>query len=161
DVQATGTLLNPLAYAIRGDTLRGTASVRSKHFNLDEWQSGGGQAAAHTIAVPPRIDLDLNATVAELLYRKLKMTNARGNLRVRNKSLSLQDFRMSPLGGAIGLSGTYETTNPAKPTFDVRFNMTKAEIPAAFQAFTTVQMLAPVARYALGNVSVDLRLNGA
>jgi hypothetical protein len=33
-------------------------------------------------------------------------------------------------------------------------------IPAAFQAFTTVQMLAPVAKYASGQVTTDLHLNG-
>jgi hypothetical protein len=33
-------------------------------------------------------------------------------------------------------------------------------IPAAFQAFTTVQMLAPVAKYASGQVTTDLRLSG-
>ena len=39
--------------------------------------------------------------------------------------------------------------------------MTKVDIPSAFQAFTTVQMLAPVAKYAIGNVTTDLHLNGA
>ena len=39
--------------------------------------------------------------------------------------------------------------------------MTKVDIPAAFQAFTTVQMLAPVAKYAVGTVTTDLHLNGA
>ena len=48
------------------------------------------------------------------------------------------------------MTGFYETTNPAKPTFDVGLKMIKVNIPSAFQAFTTVQMLAPVAKYAAG-----------
>jgi vacuolar-type H+-ATPase subunit H len=39
--------------------------------------------------------------------------------------------------------------------------MVKVDIPSAFKAFTTVQMLAPVAKYAVGSMSTDLRVNGA
>src|SRR5204863_1684302 len=52
-------------------------------------------------------------------------------------------------------------TNPATPGFDVGLKMTKVDVPSAFQAFTTVQMLAPVARYAVGNMSTDVRVSGA
>ena len=133
--------------------------MRSNQFNLDEWQSGEGDL--QIIPVPPKIDFGLDATVAELTYDKLKMTNARGRLRVKDQRVTLEDFRMNTLGGEIGLTGFYETTNPAKPTFDVGLKMTKVDIPSAFQAFTTVQMLAPVAKYAVGTVSTDLRVNGA
>jgi hypothetical protein len=42
----------------------------------------------------------------------------------------------------------------------VALKMTKVDIPSAFKAFTTVQMLAPVAKYASGQVTTDLRLTG-
>jgi AsmA-like protein len=159
DLQATGTIDNLLAFAMRDDTLRGTASVRSNKFNLDEWQSGGGDL--QVIPVPPKIDFGLDASVAELTYGKLKMNNAHGKLRVKDQRITLEDFRMNTLGGEIGLTGFYETTDAKKPTFDVGFKMTKVNIPSAFQAFTTVQMLAPVAKYAVGTMSTDFRVNGA
>jgi hypothetical protein len=159
DVQASGTLENLLAFAMRDDTLRGTATVRSNRFDLNEWKSGEGDL--QVIPVPPRIDFGLATTVGELTYGKLKMTNAHGRLRVKDQRVTLEDFQMSTLGGTIGVSGFYETTTLAKPTFDVAFKMTKVDIPSAFQAFTTVQMLAPVAKYAVGNMSTDLRVNGA
>ena len=68
---------------------------------------------------------------------------------------------MNTLGGEIGLTGFYETTNPAKPNFDVGLKLTKVSIPSAFEAFTTVQALAPVAKYASGIMTTDLHLNGA
>ena len=159
DVQASGSIENLLGFMMRDDTLRGVATVRSNRFNLDEWRSGEGDL--QIIPIPPKIDFDLDATVAELTYDKLKMTNARGRLRVKDQRVTLEDFRMNTLGGEIGLTGFYETTNPAKPTFDVGLKMTKVSIPSAFQAFTTVQMLAPVAKYAVGNMSTDVRVNGA
>lgn len=158
DIQASGTLENLLAFAFRDDTLRGTATVRSNRFNLDEWRSGGD---LQIIPVPPKIDFTLDATVAELLFDKLKMTDARGRVRIRDQRATLENFTMNTLGGQIGVAGFYETTHPDKPTFDVGLKMTRVDIPSAFQALTTVQKLAPVARYAMGNVTTDLHLSGA
>ena len=159
DLQASGTIENLLAFAHARRHPRGNATVRSNRFNLDEWQSGEGDL--QIIPVPPKIDFGLDATVAELTYDKLKMSNARGRLRVKDQRVTLENFRMNTLGGEIGVTGFYETTDPAKPTFDVGLKMTKLDIPSAFNAFTTVQMLAPVAKYAVGNVTTDLRVNGA
>jgi uncharacterized protein involved in outer membrane biogenesis len=159
DLRAAGTLENLLPFAFRDDTLRGTATVRSNHFNLNEWQSGGGDL--RIIPVPPRIDFGLDVTVAELTYGNLRMSNARGKLRVKDQRVTLENFQMNTLGGEIALTGFYETTNAAKPTFDVGLKLNKVDIPSAFKAFTTVQMLAPVARYAVGSMSTDLRVNGA
>ena len=159
DIQASGSLENLLGFALRDDVLRGNATVRSSRFNLDEWQSGEGDL--EVIPVPPRIDFGLDATVGQLTYGKLKMSNARGRLRVKDQRVTLENFRLNTLGGEIGVSGFYETTNLAKPTFDVGLKMTSIDIPSAFEAFTTVQMLAPVAKYARGKFTTDLKIDGA
>jgi uncharacterized protein involved in outer membrane biogenesis len=159
DLQASGSLENLLGFALRDGVLRGDATLRSNRFNLDEWQSGEGDL--QVIPVPPRIDFGLDATVAQLTYDKLKMSNARGRLRIKDQRITLENFRLNTLGGEIGVTGFYETTSPAKPTFDVGLKMTKVDIPAAFEALTTVQMLAPVAKYAQGNFSTDLKVHGA
>jgi hypothetical protein len=160
DLRASGSLENLLGFALRDDVLGGNATVRSERFNLDEWRSGE-DGDLRIIRVPPRIDFGLNATVAELTYAKLKMANARGRLRLKDQRATLENFRMNTLGGEIGVTGFYETTNPAKPTFEVGLQMAKVDVPSAFRAFTTVQVLAPVARYAMGKVTTDLHLNGA
>ena len=159
DLQASGSLENLLGFALRDGVLRGNATLRSNRFNLDEWRSGEGDL--QIIPVPPRLDFALDATVAQLTYDKLKMSNARGRLRIKDQRITLENFRLNTLGGEIGVTGFYETTSPAKPTFDVGLKMTRVDIPAAFEALTTVQMLAPVAKYAQGNFSTDLKLHGA
>lgn len=160
DLQASGSLENLLGFVFRDDVLRGNATVRSNRFDLNEWRSGEDDSL-QIIPVPPKIDFGLDATVAQLTYAKLKMTNARGRLRVKDQRVTLENFRMNTLGGEIGVTGYYETTNPVKPAFDVGLRMAKLDIPAAFEALTTVRMLAPVARYARGNFSTDLKVNGA
>ena len=158
DLQASGTLENLIGFALRDSVLRGNATVRSNKFNLNEWQSGEGEL--EVIPVPANIDFGLDATVNELTYAKLKMSNARGRLRVKDQRVTLENFRLNTLGGEIGVTGFYETTTPAKPTFDVGLKMVKLDIPSAFTALTTVQMLAPVAKYARGNFTTDLKISG-
>ena len=158
DLQASGTLDNLLAFALHGDTLHGTATITSTRFDLNEWRSGGD---VDVIPVPPKIDFALDATVGQLLYEKLTMTDAHARLRIANQRATLEQFQTNTLGGQIAVTGFYETTQPAKPTFDVNAKLTKVDVPSAFQAFTTVQMLAPVAKYASGSVTTNVHLTGA
>lgn len=158
DIQASGSLDNLLAFVFHDDTLRGSATVRSNRFDLNEWKSSDSDL--EIIPVPAKIDLTLDATVSELLYDKLKMSDAHGRLRLKDQRATLEGFRMNALGGQIGVDGFYETTHPDKPTFDVALKMTKVDIPSAFHALMTVQALAPAAKFATGNVTTDFRVNG-
>ena len=79
---------------------------------------------------------------------------------MKDQRITLENFTFNTLGGEMGVTGFYETTTPAKPTFDVGLRMQKLDIPSAFQAFNTVRLLAPVAEYAKGNFSAELKLNG-
>ena len=158
DVQLSGNVENLLPFALRGDPLRGNATFVSQRFNLDEWKSDDSLTI---IQVPGNIDFGLQATVGELIYGKLKMTNARGALRVKDKRATLDNFTMNTLGGSIGVSGFYETVDSVRPAFDTQVQLKSVDIPSAFSALTTVQMLAPVAKFARGTVSTDLHLAGA
>lgn len=159
DLRLSGYLENLVPFALRGDPLRGSATFASRHFDLNEWQSDDD--SLEVIPVPGNIDIALNATVDELIYGKLTMTNASGGLRVKDDRATLERFTMNTLGGAFSVTGFYETTDVAKPTFDVNMQLKSVDIPSAFAALTTVQVLAPVARYARGSVSTDLHLTGA
>ncbi|MGH2376766.1 MAG: AsmA-like C-terminal region-containing protein [Gemmatimonadales bacterium] len=158
DLKASGYLDNLLGYVLRDDDLRGSATLTSNKFNLNEWRSDEGELSV--IPVPPHIDFALEAKVGQLLYDKLTLTNARGRLRVKDQRLTLENFAVNTMGGEIDVNGFYETTAPTKPTFDVGLKLQKLDIPSAFEQLTTVRLLAPVARYARGNFSADLRLNG-
>jgi AsmA-like protein len=158
DLHASGSLDNLLGYLLRDDDLRGSATLSSERFNLDEWRSD--DKALSVIPVPPHLDFALDAKVARLLYDGLTMTNARGRVRVKDQRLTLEDFTVNTLGGEIAVSGFYETTVPAKPTFDVALRLQKLDIAAAFQQLTTVRTFAPVAQYAQGNFSANVTVHG-
>lgn len=158
DVRLAGYLDNLVPFALRGDLLRGSATLASQRFNLDEWRSD--EDSLEIIPVPANVDFALRATVGELSYGKLKMIDAHGGLRVKDRRATLDSFTVRTLGGEIGVTGFYETTDLARPTFDVDLRMKGVDIPSAFAALATVRALAPVARYARGSVSTDLRLAG-
>ena len=164
DLKGSGRLSNLIGYALHDESLQGSASLTSNRFNLNEWRTDSAArdtADRRVIPVPPRLDLAVDARVGELVYGKVTLANARGRLRVKDQRLTLEDFTARTLGGSLGFTGYYETTDPAKPTFDVGVSIQTLDIPSAFQSLVTVQRLAPVARYAEGTFSANLHLNGA
>jgi hypothetical protein len=158
DLRGSGFVENLLGYLLRNEDLRGGATLASNKFVLDEWKSDTGSLSV--IPVPKGLDLALDATVKELLYGKIRMSDAHGRLHVKDQRITLDSFTVNTLGGSIGMTGYYETTHPAKPTFDVGLRIASLDIPSAFATFATVQRLAPVAQYARGSFSPQMRLNG-
>ncbi|HEU4698544.1 MAG TPA: AsmA-like C-terminal region-containing protein [Gemmatimonadales bacterium] len=158
DFAASGAVENLLGYVFRDEDLRGSATVNSNRFVLDEWKSDTG--SLKVIPVPKGIDFALAATVKQLLYGKMRMSDAHGRLRIKDQRLTLEDFAVNTLGGSIGVTGYYETTHPAKPTFDVGLKLQQLDIPQAVATLATVQAFAPVAKYAQGTFSTDMRLTG-
>ncbi|HWJ21430.1 MAG TPA: AsmA-like C-terminal region-containing protein, partial [Gemmatimonadaceae bacterium] len=158
DVKATGALDNVLGFALRDEVLRGEATVSSEHFDLNEWRSS--DTTMEIIPVPANVDFALQASAARVTYGTLTAANVHGGLRVKDRRVTLDDLRMDMLRGSVVANGFYETTVPTRPTFDLGLRVTSLDIPTAFAALTTVQKLAPVARWAQGTVSGDFALKG-
>lgn len=159
DLRAAGSLDNVLGFALRDEDLRGSATVSSDRFDLNEWRSK--DEATEVIPVPPHVDFALKASAARVTYGALTAANVRGNLRVKDQRVTLDELRMETLRGSVIANGFYETTVPGRPTFDVDVRLAAVDIPAAFAALTTVQKLAPVARWARGSVSGTMGMKGA
>jgi uncharacterized protein involved in outer membrane biogenesis len=164
DMQMTGYLDNLLGFALQDQELRGRATFRSEFFNLDEWveeeEIEDEEEALEIIPVPPNIDLTMSAVIARMVFDNMEMTDARGDLHVKDRRVTLRDFSMNTLGGQMVMSGYYETTDTLRPTFDFDFTMRNIDIAEAFTTFNTVQMLAPAAEYAQGSFSANLKLHG-
>ena len=158
DVRAAGTLENVLGFALRGDDLGGTATVSSNHFDLNEWRSD--EKMTEVIPVPAHVDFTLQATAARVSYGAITAANVRGNLRVKDQRVTLDELRMETMRGTVIANGFYETTVPARPTFDMDLKLAAVDIPAAFTALSTVQKFVPVARWAQGAVSGTIGVKG-
>jgi len=158
DVLMTGTLDNIIGFVLRREELRGSARIASTRFDLNEWRSDDEMK---TIAVPANIDFTLDARADTVRFGTLALQGASGKLRIKDRRVTLDDFRMNAFGGGIAVSGWYETVDSLKPGFDVKLALSEVSVPAAFAGLRTVQAFAPVARYAEGKASVQISLNGS
>ena len=158
DVRARGSIDNILAFALRDEELRGSATLASNHFNLDEWRSE--DETTEVIPVPPRVDFRLDASAARVTYGKIAAANVRGALRIKDERVTLDELRMETLRGTVVANGYYETTVADKPTFDMDLRLAAVDIPTAFTTLVTVQKLAPIARWAQGTMSGSVGLKG-
>ena len=158
DVQMTGTLDNIIGFVLRREELRGSARVASTRFDLNEWRSND---ALKTILVPGNVDFALDARADTVKFGALTLHDAAATMRVDDRRVAFDNVRMNALGGAITFTGWYETVDTLKPGFDVKLALSEVNVPAAFAALRTVQAFAPVARYAEGNATVQVQLNGS
>jgi len=157
DARATGTLDNLLGFVLHSEDLRGTATVSSNRFVLDEWKS---KEKTTVIPVPPHVDFGLAASAKEVTYGPLTLANVTGHLQVKDQRVTMRDLKMDMLKGAVVANGFYDTADPKKPAFSMDVKMTTLDIPTAFASLVTVQKLTPIAKWAQGNVSGTLALNG-
>jgi hypothetical protein len=157
EIAMKGSLENVLGFALGREDLRGDATITSTRFDLNEWRSNEG---LKEILVPGRIDFTLRADADTVNYGNLALRNARGVLHIKNQRVTLEDFTMNLLGGALTMKGFYETQPNQRPAFDFALDAASIDAQAAFAGIRTVQAFAPVARYAQGDVSAELKLAG-
>jgi hypothetical protein len=169
DIKAQGKIDNFMQYIFKDSLIAGNFNIQSNVLDLNELMSSSSttssatttpakaDTAAMSVAeVPGNIDFVLNANLAKVLYDNLQLDNMAGNIVVRKKKVDMTNLKMNTLGGAVLLSGYYETTNPKKPTVSMNFKVDNFDIQKTFAAFNTVQKLTPIGKYTQGMFTATL-----
>jgi hypothetical protein len=167
DIKAQGKIDNFMQYIFKDSLIAGNFNMQSNLLDLNELMSSSSSTASTTPAksdtaamtvaeVPGNIDFVLNANFAKVLYDNLQLDNMAGNIVVRKKKVDMTNLKMNTLGGAVLLSGYYETTNPKKPSISMNFKVDNFDIQKTFNAFNTVQKLMPIGKYAQGMFTATL-----
>ncbi|WP_316824294.1 AsmA-like C-terminal region-containing protein [Pedobacter miscanthi] len=170
DFAASGSVNNYLNYFFnKNQALQGTFNVSSNLVDVNELMgpkdpTAKNKAAATTsklsvFKVPGNLDFTLVAQAGRVLYDTFDITNASGALLVKNKTVTFKEMGMNMLDGRLSMNGSYATTNPGKPKVDIDFGIEKMDIQKAFNAFNTVKLLAPVAKFTKGLCSTKLKFN--
>ncbi len=164
DFTVSGNLENMLAYALKGDVLKGKLSVASNYLNLNNFMSSEEESTEDTvlltaIEVPKNIDFDMNATFGKILFEKLEMTNSKGNIHVKDGKVSINNLITNALGGSLLVNGYYSTAlNPKLPELNFKLDMKNVSFVKTFQTFDMIQKLAPIFENMSGNFSSNLDL---
>ncbi|MBS1637246.1 MAG: AsmA family protein [Bacteroidetes bacterium] len=168
DIQATGKIENFIQYIFKDSLIKGNFNMQSKLIDLNELMSSTSTttapatpAAADTtpmsvIDVPGNIDFNLNANIGKVKYTNLDLDNLAGNILVRDKKVDMTNLKLNTLGGSVLLNGYYETRNIKKPTVNFNVKVDNFDIQTTFNAFNTVQKLAPIGKYAKGMFTASL-----
>jgi hypothetical protein len=168
DLSANGSLENFMAYALKDATLKGTLNLNSTSVDMNEFMgtetaaSGGSTDTTplSVLEVPGNIDFTLTALVSSLRYQDLLLSNVKGKVFVKDKSIRMHDVFMQLMDGSMSLSGGYYSTDINKPAFDFTMNIKDFDIQKTSASFITVQKLAPIIKNCTGKFSSSMSVKG-
>ncbi len=158
DIKANGGLDNVIGYVLAGQTLSGNLAISSNYLDLTPMmkQPGGALAA---VELPDRIDFQMSGIFGEIVLDNMDMTNVKGTLLLKNRTLTLSNLSANFLGGTMISNGTYAYIKPSKPHINFDLKMSQLNIPDMYKTFVTVQTFAPMAGYMKGQVNGNINLN--
>ncbi len=167
---ASGTIDNAIGYALKDEPLAAKLQFNADKIDLNKWM---GQPATNSSAasadsngsaptpVPANLNVLLQTTINELVYDKVNYNNIKGQVKIANETVSLQNLNMDALGGSIGLNGTYSTKeSKRKPDISFQYQLTNLDVAQTFNAFNTVKYLMPIGQFISGKMSSAMVLDG-
>ncbi|MCB8965145.1 MAG: AsmA family protein [Bacteroidales bacterium] len=169
DLQMTGRLENFIPFVFKDQTVRGNLNLTSAMFDVNEFMTGESTpeeqsepedtSAMSVIEVPRNINFNMKTNFAHIIYDKLDISNLKGDLLVNDGIVDMKNLSMNLLEGSMVLGGRYNSQNVKAPKADMDFNMKDIDIPSAFNAFSTLQKMAPAAKDMTGKVSAQFKLD--
>lgn len=167
DFDVTGSVLNYLGYIFgENETIRGNVNFSSTLFDLNEFMSGEEEAVPEdtssysTIPVPENINFVLTSNIKTAKFMDFTITNATGDIIVKDGVANLDGLRFNMLGGNFVLNGTYNTKDLAHPTYDLGVDIENMSIQEAANSFSIVKTFAPIAGLVKGKFSTDFKVDG-
>lgn len=121
--------------------------------------SAAADTAAHAPVIPANLDLALSAELHEVLFRKMRITNLSGGVRVADGAVLLDGLAMEAFGGRVNASGCYSTVADAqRPELRLGLDVAKASFERTFEELEVVQRLVPLFAKTGGSYSMRLDL---
>ncbi|MCU0458744.1 MAG: AsmA family protein [Bacteroidales bacterium] len=166
DFAITGRLGNYIPYLFSDGVVRGNLSLRSEKIDLNEIMDFIPSDTVETdtvpmevFGVPENIDFTFDALVGRLEYGRLSASDVKGNITVRDGSVTVRETGMKALGGTLLVNAVYDTRDTLNPLVDAGMVISTVNIKEAFSAFNTVRQLMPAASGLGGTVSarIDFR----
>jgi len=112
------------------------------------------------IEIPANIDFVLFAQINQLIYDSLDIRDIKGKIALKDSKASMENLSMKLLNGSMKMNGYYSSKNIEKPAFSFDIDANKLDVKQSFDAFNTIQKLAPIAQYAQGNISAQIDISG-
>ncbi|MBE0640524.1 MAG: AsmA family protein [Bacteroidales bacterium] len=171
DLVAEGFLSNYLAWFLKDEMLLGKFNVVAGTLDLNEFMENEGSdtpasdpnadsSSMQAVSIPSNIDFTLNTSANKVVFGDLELEKVRGQVRVANSAISLDDVSMNTLEGSITANGSYRAPEGKDPYVSMDLALVGISIPAAYEKTGMMRKLAPVARHTKGKISTSMRFEG-
>ncbi len=169
DFNVNGSVNNYIGYLFgKGELLKGTMNFNSTLLDLNEFmvtETEEAPVAEDTatygvIPVPHNVDFLLKSNVKTIKMMDYTMTNASGDVIVKDGIANLSNLKFNMLGGAFVVNGTYNTKDISHPKYDLGLKIENLSIAQAATSFSIVKSFAPVAGLMNGKFSTDFKISG-
>ncbi len=167
DFAVTGSVLNYLGYVFgENETIKGNVNFTSNLFDLNEFMTEEETPVAEdtssfgVIPVPQNVDFVLHSNIKAAKMMDFNITNAAGDIIVKDGIANLSGLRFNMLGGQFVVNGAYNTRDIEHPRYDMKLKIENVSIKDAASASSLVQTYAPIAGFVNGKFSTDFALTG-
>lgn len=169
DFAVAGAVSNYIGYVFGdNETIRGNVDFKSNLLDLNEFMTDTGEEEATpedttsfgVIPIPNNIDFTLRSSVKTTKMMDYVITNAEGDIILKEGVANLSGLRFHMLGGAFLVNGTYNTKDVLHPKYDLSLKIEELSIKQAASSFSIIQTYAPIAGLVNGNFGTDFKLNG-
>jgi hypothetical protein len=168
DFTVSGAVNNYIAYAFgQNETIKGNLDFTSALFDLNEFMTDTEETATTTdsasygvIPVPQNIDFILRSSIKTVKMMDYTMTNAAGDVIVKDGIANLSGVKFNMLGGAFVVNGTYDSRDITHPKYNMGLKIDGMSMQQAASSFSMVKTYAPIAGLVNGNFSTDFQVAG-
>ncbi|MCW5907459.1 MAG: AsmA family protein [Chitinophagales bacterium] len=168
DFKATGTLDNFMAYAFGKGDLVGSLNLQSNRFDVNEWLQKDKNAPASVpdtaktqyFQVPANIDFTANSAFGKILYENIVLENVKGQVKVKDEVIYLNNLFANVLGGSATISAAYDTKQKDHPDVSFTYDIKNFDIQQTYKTVGLSEKMAPVIKHIQGNFSSDLKGSG-
>jgi len=168
DFTITGAINNYMGYLFNpNETIKGTVNFNATLLDLNEFMTDTDEAATSTdttsygvIPVPENIDFLLRSNIKTVKMMDFVISNAVGDIVVKDGVANLNGIKFNMLGGAFLVSGSYNTKDIKHPLYDFGLKIDNLSIQQAANSFSIVQTYAPIAGLVTGNFGTDFKISG-
>lgn len=167
DFAVSGSVNNYIGYVFgKNELLKGSMNFSSTLLDLNEFMTDTEETTTDSassygvIPIPQNIDFVLKSDIKTAKMMDFTITNAAGDIVLKDGIANLSDLKFNMLGGAFVVNGSYNTQDLNHPKYDFGLKIDNLSIQQTASAFTLVRTFAPIAGLANGNFSTDFKVSG-
>ena len=168
DFSVTGAVSNYIAYVLHNETIKGNVNFTSKLVDLNEFMTETEEEAPAStdsstlsvIPIPKNIDFVLKSSMATVKMMDYTMTNATGDVILKDGIANLSNLKFNLLGGAFVVNGSYNANDLQHPKYDFGLKIDGMQIQEAASNFSVVKTYAPIAGLVNGAFGTDFKISG-